>query len=185
VSAEVLAAGPGEHAVLFYRDSGELADQASEYLAGAVRGGGTAIVIAGQAHRLLISQQLERRGVALAMASANGRYAEIDACDALDRFLLAGWPDTARFWRVISPLVRRAAGRGQPVRVFGEMVAMLWDAGRPGAAIELEALWNELGSQYSFSLLCAYPAESVTGSQHADALTEVCRLHTAASDIPA
>jgi hypothetical protein len=185
VSADVLAAGHGEHAVLFYRDSGELAGRASEHLAGAVLDGGTAIVIAGQSHRLLISQQLERSGVALAAASADGRYVEIDAGWALDRFLLAGWPDTARFWQVISPLVRQAAGRGQPVRVFGEMVAMLWGAGRPGAAIDLEALWNEMGSQYPFSLLCAYPAESVTGSQHGDALTEVRRLHTAVHGIPA
>jgi MEDS: MEthanogen/methylotroph, DcmR Sensory domain len=185
VSAEVLEAGPGEHTVLFYRDSGELAGRASEYLAGTARDGGTVIVIARQAHRQLISQRLERRGVALATAGPEGRYIEIDACDTLDRFLLAGWPDAARFWQVISPLIWRAAGNGQPVRVFGEMVAMLWEAGRPGAAIELEALWNELGSQYPFSLLCAYPAESVTGSQHIDALTEVCHLHTTASGAPA
>jgi hypothetical protein len=43
------------------------------------------------------------------------------------------------------------------VRVFGEMVSLLWDAGLIDAAVELEVLWNELGVQYPFSLLCAYP----------------------------
>ena len=46
----------------------------------------------------------------------------------------------------------------QPVCVFGEMVWLLWDAGQVNAAIEVETLWNELGHQYPFSLLCAYPA---------------------------
>jgi hypothetical protein len=47
------------------------------------------------------------------------------------------------------------------------------------AAIELEAMWNELGSQYPMSLFCAYPAQAVRGEQHEDALAEVCRAHTA------
>ena len=72
-------------------------------------------------------------------------------------FMVADWPDPAGFWQAISPLLRQAAKTGQPVRVFGEMVSLLWDAGLIDAAVELEVLWNELGVQYPFSLLCAYP----------------------------
>jgi hypothetical protein len=36
------------------------------------------------------------------------------------------------------------------------MVSLLWDASLTDAAIEVEAMWNELGAQYPFSLLCAY-----------------------------
>jgi hypothetical protein len=71
------------------------------------------------------------------------------------------------------------------VHVFGEMVALLWDFGQVAAAIEVEAMWNELAAQYQFSLLCAYPADSVRGGQHQDALTEVCRVHASvAGDVP-
>jgi hypothetical protein len=69
--------------------------------------------------------------------------------------------------------------------VFGEMVALLWDFGQVNAAIEVEAMWNELAAQYPFSLLCAYPADAVGDDQHQDALTEVCRVHAAViGDIP-
>jgi hypothetical protein len=75
-------------------------------------------------------------------------------------------------------MLRQAAKAGRPVRVFGEMVALLWDAGLIDAAIEVEAMWNEMAAQYPFSLLCAYPVQSVDGDHHRDALTEVCRVHT-------
>jgi anti-sigma regulatory factor (Ser/Thr protein kinase) len=58
------------------------------------------------------------------------------------------------------------------------MVALLWDAGDVLAAIELEELWNELGRELQFSLLCAYRSESVTAPEHADALQRVCHLHS-------
>jgi hypothetical protein len=35
------------------------------------------------------------------------------------------------------------------VHVFGEMVALLWRLGQINAAIEVEAMWNELAAQYS------------------------------------
>ena len=57
------------------------------------------------------------------------------------------------------------------------MVSLLWDAGLAGAAIEVEVMWNELRAQYPFSLLCAYPAQTVSCVHHLDALTEVCRIH--------
>jgi hypothetical protein len=57
------------------------------------------------------------------------------------------------------------------------MVALLWDFGQVNEAVEVEAMWNELAAQYQFSLLCAYPADSVRGDQHQDALAEVCRVH--------
>ena len=64
------------------------------------------------------------------------------------------------------------------VRGFGEMVALLWDAGQLDAAIELEAMWNEMASQFSFSLLCAYPQAATSGEEHSDALAHVCDAHT-------
>jgi len=93
-------------------------------------------------------------------------------------------PDPAGLWQVASPLLRRAAQAGQPVLVFGEMVSLLWDAGLVSAAIEVEGIWNELGGQHPFSLLCAYPARPVTCSHYLDALTEVCRTHTEVTGSP-
>jgi hypothetical protein len=177
--------GPGGHAVLFYSDGGELAGQVSEYLLEAIRAGGVAVVIATPAHRDSIAAALEGAGVDVAAHQAAGLYVALDAFETMDRFMVADWPSAASFWQAISPIVARAAEAGTPVHVFGEMVALLWDFGQVNAAIEVEAMWNELAAQYSFSLLCAYPAGLVRGDQHQDALAEVCRLHASvAGDAP-
>src|SRR5271156_79171 len=43
---------------------------------------------------------------------------------------------------------------------------------------ELETLWNDLRRELPFSLFCAYPATSVSGPEYAQALHEVCDLHS-------
>jgi anti-sigma regulatory factor (Ser/Thr protein kinase) len=62
------------------------------------------------------------------------------------------------------------------------MVALLWDDGNVLAALELEKLWNALARELRFSLYCAYRTRSVGGEEHADALHEVCELHTGVVD---
>ncbi len=175
---EVLDAGCADHVVLFYRDEQELAERVSEYLLPAVQDGGVAIVVATPDHRRSFESQLGGIGVDLAAARARGSYLAPDASETMLGFMVADWPDPGGFWQAISPLLRQAAKAGRQVRVFGEMVSLLWDAGLIDAAIEVEALWNELAGQYPFSLLCAYPAQPVSCAHHLDALTEVCRVHT-------
>jgi len=177
---ELLGASPGDHLVLFYRAHEELIEQAGRHLHRAVRDGGAAIAIATPPHRLMLEGWLAGAGTDVAGARARGAYLDLDARETLGRFEVAGWPDAAGFWQAISPLIRQANKIGQPVHVFGEMVSLLWDSGLVHAAIEVEAMWNELGDQYPFTLLCAYPAQSVSDDRHHDALAEVCRLHVAA-----
>jgi hypothetical protein len=172
-----LSVGHGNHVVLFYRDEDELARSASEFLLHAGYNGGAAIVIATPDHRRLMEDRLVRAGVDVEAARAGGSYLAFDAAETMRRFMVAGWPGPAGFWQAISPLIRPAAEAGKPVHVFGEIVSLLWDDGLVNAAIELEAMWNELASQYPFSLLCGYPAQAVGGEQHQDALAEVCRAH--------
>jgi hypothetical protein len=177
--------GRGEHVVLFYQDEQELAARVSEHLFPAVTdGGGAAIVVATLDHRRSFAEHLAGAGVDVATARARGSYLELDASEAIRGFMVGDLPDPAGFWQVISPLLQQAARAGQPVRVFGEMVSLLWDAGLVNAANEVEVMWNELGSQYQFSLLCAYPARPVTCSHYLDALTGVCRLHTEVTGSP-
>jgi hypothetical protein len=182
---EVPKAARGGHVVLFYRDEQELAGWVSEYLVPAVTDGdGIAIVIATPDHRRSFGERLADAGVDVAAARARGSYLEFDANETTRGFMVGDRPDPAGFWQVVSPLLRQAAQSGQPVLVFGEMVSLLWDAGLVNAAIEVEVMWNELGGQYPFSLLCAYPARPVTCSHYLDALTEVCRAHTEVTGSP-
>jgi anti-sigma regulatory factor (Ser/Thr protein kinase) len=103
-----------------------------------------------------------------------------DADEALSRFLVDEWPNADAFGAEVGNVIRRLVGQGGGVRVFGEMVAVLWDAGHVGAAIELETMWNDLGRDVPFSLFCAYPSCSVAGiHDDADSFQHLCRCHSA------
>ena len=173
----VLDVGPRDHVVVFYASEPELTDHVGDYLFRAVTSGEAALVFATPAHREAFAARLARAGVDLAAAEADGGYLALDAARTLESFMTGGCADAAKFWAEISPAMRRAAQAGRPVRAFGEMVSLLWAAGLVSAAIEVEAMWNELIAQYSFSLVCAYPA-SVAEARDSDALSEVYRAHS-------
>lgn len=168
---------PG-HVVQFYRDDAELADGVSRYLAAGLSRGSAAIALAAPAHRSSIASRLTTLGADVARCQRQGDLVVLDAAGVLDRFQIGGRVDPADFEQQVGGLVRRAAADGRPVRIYGEMVALLWAAGQFGAAVELETLWNELRAFVPFSLLCGYPASYFAGDEHADALDEMCRLHT-------
>jgi len=170
----------GHHAVQFYGHDEELAERVVGYLLEALGGGGVAVVIATPEHRREFEARLRKAlggGADLAAAGDSGAYLALDAGETVRELMLAGRLDPAAFDRVIGGLIRQAGTGGRPVRAYGEMVALLWDDGLVNAAIQLEAMWNELGRAHSFSLFCGYPVGSVTRDGHLDAFAAVCRLH--------
>ena len=170
----------GRHVVQFYSHDAELADRVSDYLLGALEGGGVAIVIATAAHTRAFERRLAAAGVDLVKAARSGAYLAFDAAETIRELMAADGtevPDQGGFDRVIGGLISGAASGGGPVCAYGEMVALLWDTGLVNAAIRLEAMWNELGRRHAFSLFCGYSAGSVAGQGQGDAFAEVCRLH--------
>jgi hypothetical protein len=91
-----------------------------------------------------------------------GLYVPLDAAETSSKFMVDGWPSEPRFNTVIGDLIERVAARGQRclVRVFGEMVALLWNEGNARGAVRLEDLWNDLAKKIPFTLLCAYPLKT-------------------------
>jgi hypothetical protein len=169
----------GGHVVQFYGHEEELADRVAGYLLGALRHGGVAVVIATAAHRRAFETRLTRAGVDVAAAARAGTYLTLDAADAVRALTAGGQLDRGAFDRVIGRLIADAGQGERPVRAYGEMVALLWDAGLVNDAVQLEEMWSSLGLTRSFSLFCSYPARSVTGDGHLEAFAEVCRLHGA------
>jgi anti-sigma regulatory factor (Ser/Thr protein kinase) len=178
VETQGTAIGAHEHAVQFYEHDSELVDVVGTYLATALHAGEVSIVIATWAHRRAFAAELEAGGFDLAETGVGGKVLWIDAASTLATLMANGQIDRTAFDDVIGGLVRKATACGRGVRAYGEMVALLWDEGNVLAAIELERLWNGLARELAFSLLCSYRAASVAGSEHADALRQVCCLHS-------
>ena len=167
----------GGHVVQFYGHEEDLADRVAGYLLGALQADGVAVVIATAVHRRAFEGRLTRAGVDLAAAARAGTYRTLDAGDTVRALTTGGQLDRGAFDRVIGRLIADAGQGERPVRAYGEMVALLWDAGLVNDAVQLEEMWGSLGLSHSFSLFCSYPARSVTGDGHLEAFAEVCRLH--------
>jgi anti-sigma regulatory factor (Ser/Thr protein kinase) len=102
----------------------------------------------------------------------------LDAAETLAGFMADSGPDRARFRQVVGGVIERAGRGGRGVRAFGEMVALLWEAGDVAGAIELESLWNDLAHHFQFSLYCAYPLSLLEANGDLDAINQVCRHHS-------
>jgi anti-sigma regulatory factor (Ser/Thr protein kinase) len=170
---------PGDHLVHFYGGDDDLVGAVTAYLGDGLCADETVIVVATDTHTAAFEAALGARGIDVAEARARGAFVSFDASLTLSKLFAGGEMDADAFDTVVGGIVHDASRSGRPVRAYGEMVARLWDDGNVAAAIELESLWNDLGRQVSFSLFCAYPAQSVAGEDHAGAFHQVCHLHSA------
>ncbi len=168
----------GDHVVHFFDTDESLAHLVAGYLSAAVLDGDSAVIVATPGHRELFQAALATAGVDLDAAVRDGRLLMRDAADSLSRFSAGGSLDADEFDRVVGGLIREAGAWGRPVRAYGEMVALLWATGDVTGAMELEALWNQLGQTVPFSLFCAYPQSLFVDSRGAEAFAEVCHLHS-------
>jgi anti-sigma regulatory factor (Ser/Thr protein kinase) len=165
-----------DHVVQFYAEDPELVRSVGPYLAEATEADGVAMVIATPDHCRAIAAGLGILGIDVDRARADGQLILLDAARALGRFLSGGTPNKDRFDQSVGRHIRKAAHGGRQVHAYGEMVALLWDAGQLTAAMELEELWNELGHDVPFSLYCAYRVEEA--GIHPPEMEAVCRLHS-------
>lgn len=166
------------HFVQFYESDAFLEDAVSSFLGAGLGTGSACIMIAMPDHRAGIERLLESNGLDLDAARARNRYISLDAEEALARFMIDGQPDPEQFFAMLGGLMAQVSESQKPLRIFGEMVAVLWNEGKQRAALRLESLWNELSSISShFLLFCAYPMQSFVGEEYEEFFAQVCHEH--------
>jgi signal transduction histidine kinase len=177
-AAFLMDPAPHSHAVQFYDDETFLFETVSRFLGAGLRGGDRIVVIATEAHREGIRQQLESAGVKQAIET--GQITFLDARETLSKFMVGGMPSPQLFRDLIARVLAKAKGNDESARVraFGEMVDILWKEGDSTAAIRLEELWNDAGSEHGFSLLCAYTMGNFYKEGDQAKFFEVCRNHS-------
>ena len=167
-----------EHLVEFYDSEEFLVGTVSGFVGPVLNAGDAAIVVATADHRRAFEAALRRSGVDVASAAASGRYLSFDAAELLESFMVDGSPDPGRFADIAGRLIQRAGAGGRRVRVYGEMVALLRDAGDVVSALTLEDLWNDLAATQDFMLLCAYPMRSFENRASEPAFKRICDQHS-------
>jgi len=166
------------HFVHWYVSDLSLTRTIARYFLPALSDGKAAIAIATKEHLEGTERMLEGFGLDPLQLQKRGLYIPLDARETLDRFMVQGRPDTARFVETIGALVSRASISWGGVRAFGEMVALLWKEGNRAGALELEELWNDLARVYPFALFCAYKYDGSISPENEPSFQHVCDAHS-------
>jgi len=185
VSEEALASPPDashthphDHFVQFYDSNSYLTESVRDFVVEGLRNGEDTAVVATQAHRGQLEVALEEVGVDVRAARSEGRYRSFDAAATLSEFMVDGDPDPALFDKWIGDMIPQAPEDGRALRVFGEMVALLWDEGNVLAAIRLEEFWNSILEARPLALMCACPMRSFSRDGDTERFNEVCDRHS-------
>jgi hypothetical protein len=172
-SVEVRNAPPHDHAVHVYADDSAIGQELIRFIEEGLTLGESVVVAANGQHRACIATWRSNHP-----SISDGEFLlVVDAAETLKAFMVADTPDPALFNTTIGAIVERAARGGRAVRVFGEMVALLWSDGNVTGALALETLWNELASNRRFFLLCAYP-EALLDEAPLHAVNAMCDRHS-------
>jgi len=137
----------------------------------------TVILIATEAHLSAMALRLQTAGFNTKALEVQGKFMAFNAEEVLAKFMVNDWPDYSLFMQTISSIFGQARKNKQPVRAFGEMVAVLWEQGKTGSTIMLEQLWNMFCEKEPFSLFCAYPKSAFPEGSDVS-LQNICKHHS-------
>jgi len=163
------------HAVCFYEDSPSLARTVARFIGEGLAASQAAVIVATPSHDASIRDQMTAMGLDCRERIEQGELLMFDAEEVLNRFMVGTRPDAERFEDTINPIVDKAAGRRKRlVRIYGEMVDVLWSSGREDAALSLEILWQQLIAGRKCSLLCGYSSAVCPG----EGFNTICERHS-------
>ena len=168
---------PCDHLIQAYTDDAFLARVVTDYVSiGLARSEG-AVIIATPAHTGAFTDRLTAGGVDVPAVAAAGQLLLLDAERALESFMVEGRADRTAFFGVVAAALDRVRRAGfRTIRLYGEMVDLLWQD-QLEAALELERLWNEVLTDERLSLLCAYRIDAL--DRHAKGvLRQVTHCHS-------
>ncbi|HEX7011400.1 MAG TPA: MEDS domain-containing protein [Steroidobacteraceae bacterium] len=171
------------HLVQLFDSEACLIQGVTRFLREGFETGCTCIALATQSRRQRLDDALQAAGLDPVELAAQYRYIALDAHTTLAGFLTGGKLDPQRFHRNMGLLVTQAAARGQPVRIYGDLVALLADEGRVETALQLEDLWNELSRYRTFTLLCAYRCEALGCNVRHHAVVRAVHNHVLTAEV--
>jgi len=155
----------GAHVVQLYSRENVLIQSLRTFTTQGLSKGEAVLLVLTPSHRQVLAHDLTADGINVEALERAGQLLMVDAAELLASFMLEGMPDATFFNLSLRELVARmrpSAGM-RTVRVFGEMVDVLWKSDPP-AAIRLEQLWNDFIEGSGLSLFFGYSTNHVHDS---------------------
>ena len=176
LSGEPVAA-PHDHAVIFHDHDSEIVSAVAAYAHEGLQDGDAVLLLMTAAHREAVTASLLDHGVVVEALTASGVLDLRDAAGTLDHFRTGGTVDFAAFEVEMTAVIDAATAGDRRLRVFGEMVTLLWEEGDVGSAVHLESVWNDVIDSRRMELLCSYPT-ALLASAALSEVHETCALHS-------
>jgi hypothetical protein len=169
-----------QHDVTFYQYEAPLIEELVQFVGEGLLAKEAVLVVATPAHITALRAALESVAIDVERAEETRHLTFADAEALLATFMVDGRPDTDLFHRHVGRQLQQMRADTDPkmrLRVFGEMVDLLWGSGNFDAAIRLEDLWNELAAGTGLSLLCAYHMDNLFKERLLPRFQSLCIRH--------
>lgn len=169
------------HVVHFY-EAPDARDRAVvEWVLPTLRNGGGALLVCTPSNAARVRAGLCDAGLDVEDLERHGRLMIVRARDLMARFIDARGlhPETFRHLaRDLILKIRVGCGDSDaPIRVWGEMVHLLWEAGDRSGAHRLEQMWNDILPEAGVELLCSYDVAGATDAAYDALRRDVMETH--------
>jgi len=168
----------GDHVAQVYRDPEFLLEAVCHYVVSGLKSNQGVVLLMRVENWQRLERLLEAAGADPAAALLRGQLTQHDADTVLASLMVSGMPDAEAFDIVVGRALSRARRSYPEIRVFGEIVDILWQRGHRVGAQHLESLLNDAIRQRPFSMLCAYQMNPLDEAAYGGPIENVCKSHT-------
>ena len=151
----------GNHYVQLYENAEQLTKAVGHFVTNDLSDSQAIVIIATELHIQAFYTYLSQHYFDIDHLLNTGRLKFFDANKLLIKFVENEVPNGTLFFTTLHSIFKELFRSFQNVRIYGEMVDILWQNGQKVAAIQLEEYWNLLLKNYDFSLLCAYRIDNL------------------------
>lgn len=179
VSGVLTAPISGNHIIKVFRHQSGKIKSITQYITDGLNDNEAVAIIARPFLRKALIDFLVTQGVDVQSCKDQGKIKFFDAEFLLSSLWFDDGIDAEAFEKFVSdPLrVMKQKQKYDKIRIFSEMVNLLWQKGAYAEAMQLEDSWNALFKKFEFSLLITYSLNHLDPSTFDEALEQICRYH--------
>ena len=146
----------------FYDDLAPLVTELGRAMCVALDQGHAVLCAVSDSTRVLLEEQLVKRGIDVSEARSCGQYVYLDAVNVLSEVTRKDGPDRLRFADVVGCEVESLVNEYPGVWMYGELAAILWTQGHERGAIEIDRLWAALAEAWPIVVCAAFGVEAMS-----------------------
>jgi EAL domain-containing protein (putative c-di-GMP-specific phosphodiesterase class I) len=167
------------HGVQLYESEPFLTRSASEFLSTGAARGEASILVCTPGHWESLEREMNQQGFDIHEATRCGRFLMCTVDEQLALFMREGKPDLELFRQWFSCILLRVrpAGSSYRIRLFTEMVAVLWQREQRDAALQIVSFSEQVGRTTEISVLSPYPTQLCETPEQETHFLAMCAGH--------